>query len=107
MTDDELRQVASEFRDGVLGAGRSSDGMCFAVAMPLAGFLKAAYGVKCTLVSSDHSDNPNSEWYEHYWIRLADGRALDPTFDQFRPDEPVYIGKPTEFHASGVTQGRI
>lgn len=98
MTDDELRQVASEFRSGLLGEDRSSKAMCFAVTMPLAEYLRMAYGIECDLMSSDHSNNPDSEWYEHYWIRLADGRVLDPTFDQFRADEPVYIGEPTEFH---------
>lgn len=99
MTDDELRQFAWEFRTGILGSKGSPEGMCLAVSAPLAGLLNAC-GVTAELVESDHTDYPNSVFYEHFWIRLADGRVLDPTFDQFCSEEPVpvYIGKPTEFH---------
>ena len=97
MTDDELREISAEFRAGILSGG-SADSMCFAVSAPLAGLL-GAYGLDCDLVASDHSENPNSQWYEHYWIRLPDGRALDPTFDQFG-GPAIYLGPPTEFHAT-------
>ena len=30
----------------------------------------------------------------HIWIRLADGRVLDPTADQFGDYPPVYLGDP-------------
>lgn len=99
MTDDELRQLAYEFRVGLIGANASPEGMCYAVAAPLACLLNAC-GEKVDLIESDHSAVPECVWYEHYWIRLADGRVLDPTFDQFCSEEavPVYIGPPTEFH---------
>lgn len=97
MTDDELRSIASEFRSGIVGDGGSSDAMCFAISAPLASLL-GLYGVDCDLAKSDHSNIDNSEWHEHFWIKLADGRVLDPTFDQFGGD-PVYVGPPTEFHA--------
>lgn len=103
MTDDELVAFAWDFRVGLMGEKGSPEGMCFAVAAPLASLLCVS-GVEAELVASDHSDNPDSGWYEHYWIRLADGRVLDPTFDQFCSEEPVpiYLGKPTEFHQAGA-----
>lgn len=99
MTDDDLVAFAWDFRVGLMGEKGSPEGMCFAVSAPLASLLCVS-GVEAELVASDHSDNPDSVWYEHYWIKLADGRVLDPTFDQFCSEEPVpiYLGKPTEFH---------
>ncbi|HEU4345779.1 MAG TPA: hypothetical protein VFU31_29875 [Candidatus Binatia bacterium] len=96
-TDDEIKQIALEFRRGLLGDEGSPLGMCYAVSAPLTGLL-SFYGVPCELIQTDHSENLDSEWHAHYWIRLEDGRALDPTFDQFRAGEPVYLGEPTEFH---------
>lgn len=106
MNDAELREFAWEFRTGILGEKGSPEGMCFAVSAPLAGLLSAC-GVEAELVESDLSAHPSSVWYEHVWIRLADGRVLDPTFDQFCSEEPVpvYIGEPTEFHQSPVRHG--
>lgn len=100
MSDEDLLTFAWEFRRGMLGEKGSPEGCCFMVSAPLAGLLNAS-GVPCDVVSSDLGDLPNSDWYEHYWIRLADGRVLDPTFDQFCSEEPVpiYLGRPTEFHA--------
>lgn len=99
MTDDELRQIAWDFRVGLIGEAGSPEGMCFAVSSPLAGLLNF-YGVPVELVESDHSDHPATGYLEHWWIKLPDGRVLDPTFDQFCSEEPVpiYIGQPTEFH---------
>ena len=99
MTDEELREIAWDFRQGILGARGSPEGMCFAVSAPLVSLLNL-YGVEAELASSDHTGNPDSNFYEHFWIRLGDGRVLDPTFDQFCSEEPVpvYIGPPTEFH---------
>lgn len=101
MSDDELREIVSEFRSGLLGEGKSSEGMCFVVALPLSSYLRVCCGVDCELAKSDHTEIDNSPWHEHFWIKLSDGRVLDPTFDQFceNPGEPVYIGQPTEFHA--------
>lgn len=100
MTDEELLEVARDFRSGFdedpMFGGLV--GMCYAISAPLAGLL-SFYGVECDLVKSDHSDLEDSQWWEHHWIRLKDGRALDPTFDQFGGD-PVYLGEPTRFHRS-------
>lgn len=100
ISDEDLIEIASEFRLGLIG-DRSSEGCCFMVSAPLAALLSGVYGVPCDLVESDHSDM-GTACYEHFWIRLSDGRVLDPTFDQFCSEEPVpvYLGAPTEFHQS-------
>lgn len=89
MTDAELVEFATEFRRGILGQRDSSRSMCFAVAWPLGGLL-AVYGIETELVESDLGN------CNHIWLRLADGRALDPTADQFDGLNlpPVYLGKP-------------
>jgi len=72
------------------------------VSSPLATLLQSIYGVECELVESNHAAL-DTACYEHIWIKLADGRVLDPTFDQFCSEEPVpvYLGLPTEFHQNG------
>lgn len=99
MNDLELTAIASDFRDGILGADVAGDGNCAKVSWALAGYLRSMCGVDCETVQSDHSEMA-TDYIEHVWIRLADGRALDATFDQFCSEEPikVYLGKPTEFH---------
>lgn len=101
MTDEELIDIATDFRDGLLGPDASGDGMCAAVSWPLAGYLSALCNQPCECVQSDHSDMA-TDFIEHVWIRLPDGRALDATFDQFCTEEKVkvYLGPPTEFHAN-------
>lgn len=100
MTDADMVEIATGFRDGLLG-NRSSVGCCYMVSAPLAAMLRGVYGVPCDLVESDHT-NMDTICYTHFWIRLADGRVLDPTFDQFCADEPtqIYLGAPTIFHQS-------
>jgi hypothetical protein len=96
MTDQELVQFATEFREGILG-GRPSDWMCAAVSWPLASLL-SLHGTPCEAVESDLGE------CNHVWIRLADGRALDPTADQFNKWFPeknypaVYLGAPIDLH---------
>ncbi len=92
MTDAELIDIATEFRDGILD-GRPSKMMCYMVSAPLAGFLNF-YGLRADLIGGDLG---------HFWIRLADGRVLDPTADQFNDEgfevlPPVYLGPPTMLH---------
>ena len=91
MKDTQLVDFATEFRIGILD-GRASTNMCFAVSAPLASLLRI-HGVEAELVESDLAET------NHFWIRLADGRVLDPTADQF--DEslpPVYLGPATKIH---------
>ena len=97
MTDVELVQCATEFRQGILG-DQPSDLMCAAVSWPLAGFLRFS-GVPCEAVEGDLGH------CNHVWIKLADGRALDATADQFNrlfPQKnypPVYLGEMIDIHA--------
>lgn len=98
MTDAELIECATEFREGILD-GRDSKFMCAMVCWPLAGLL-GMYGVETETVESDLGE------CNHIWLRLKDGRALDPTADQFNwlfPDlnmPKVYLGPPlaTKIH---------
>lgn len=100
MNDRDLIQFATEFREGILG-GRPSAWTCAMVCWPLVPLLNMQ-GVKCEAVESDLSH------LNHIWIRLADGRALDPTADQFNdlfPGyalPPVYLGEPLDIHADGL-----
>ncbi|MGB3391690.1 MAG: hypothetical protein WBA88_27370 [Pseudaminobacter sp.] len=102
MTDDELVEIAKAMREGIVGTG-SSAWMCAMVCWPLAGYLRF-HGVDCDCVESDLGE------CNHIWIRLADGRALDPTADQFNrlfPDlamPPVYLGAPMTIHSAEVGQ---
>jgi hypothetical protein len=99
VTDAELIEFASEFRDGILD-GTPSDMMCAAVSWPLAALLRGG-GVSCESVETKDVETDYGS-VNHVWIRLADGRVLDPTADQFstaaRPYPPVYLGQPTELH---------
>lgn len=93
MTDTELIEFATEFRDGIL-EGRPSALMCAAVCWPMEALLNMS-GVDCRSVSADFED------YNHVWIRLADGRVLDPTADQFNEHfglalPAVYLGEPVK-----------
>lgn len=96
MTDPELIEFATEFRDGILD-GRPSDFMCAMVCWPLSTLL-GMNGVENIAVESDLGH------MNHFWLKLADGRALDPTADQFNalfPDlklPPVYLGEPIAIH---------
>lgn len=83
MSDNELRDFVNEFRVGILG-DRSSFLMCFAVCYPLQTLLDLC-GVPTELVRADFFDT------NHVWLRMEDGRIIDPTADQFGL-EPVYIG---------------
>jgi len=111
MRDAELVEIATEFRDGLIGKTTSGDGFCAVVSWPLAAYLRALHGLECECVESDLEHHLDSPCYEHVWIKLPDGRVLDATYDQFCSEEPVkvYLGKPTEFHAtpSPDTEGEM
>lgn len=102
MTDAELIDIATEVRQGIIGDGDSA-WQCAKVSWPLAGYLRFL-GIECECVESDLGH------CNHIWIRLADGRALDPTADQFNalfPDlglPPVYLGKPVAIHVMEASQ---
>lgn len=66
--------------------------MCFAVCAPLQGLLSAS-GIETEL------EGINFPEVNHYFLRLPDGRILDPTADQFGL-EPVYLGPmPLQYEA--------
>ena len=91
MTDAELLRVARGFRRGILSK-RSSNGMCCAICLPLAALLRF-YGVRCRLAEGDAGP------CNHVWIRLSDGRVLDPTYDQFGGRTAVYLGQRQDEHS--------
>lgn len=96
MTDDELIAAAQVLRREIL-EGRPSDGMCGTVSFVLQGYL-AACGEHCHIVAGE-VDVEGVAWCNHVWLRLRDGRVLDPTVDQFNATfgkswPPVYLGKP-------------
>jgi hypothetical protein len=92
--DADLIAYATEFREDILDGGESWM-RCFMVCAPLAPLLRMS-GVAVELVESDLGDT------NHVWLRLPDGRALDPTADQFEGLDlpPVYLGPPLRIHAA-------
>lgn len=98
MSDEELHRIAVDFRDGILGNGLSAS-MCFAVSAPLQCFLSMAYGYETEMAEAviivDTDDGALG--CRHWFLRLTDGRILDPTADQFKTPldtdmPPVYLG---------------
>lgn len=99
MTDAELLEFTQEFRDGILDGG-PSDMRCFMVCAPLVTLLNMS-GVPAKLEEAKSVRTVYGEC-NHVWIKLSDGRVLDPTADQFnsrrRKMPPIYLGKPTSLH---------
>ena len=107
MTDAALLTFAADFRRGLLGR-RSSRLMCAVVSGPLQGALSFA-GVETALERSEPPDEFGV--WEHLYLRLPDGRVLDPTADQFNgvlpePLPPVYLGSPLPMHSSSPSLAR-
>lgn len=99
MTDAQLVEFATEFREGILD-GRPSAWMCAMVCWPLSTLLRMN-GVENESVETDLGE------MNHIWLRLADGRALDPTADQFNwcsidKLPPVYLGEPRLIHGADL-----
>lgn len=103
MTEKELHEFVSEFRAGILPGGDSYS-MCFAVCAPLQALL-SFHGVETELIEGDFGDD--SEWW-HHWLKLSDGRIIDPTADQFSTHDrvmpEVYIGPLPEWYREGRTR---
>lgn len=102
-TDKQIIEFANEFREGILDGG-PSEMMCFAICAPLVALLQMS-GVPAEMVKGAFGD------YEHYWLKLRDGRVLDPTADQFNallpaPMPPVYLGAPTKLHGAVLTAAK-
>ncbi len=92
MSDKKLIGICKAFRKGLL-AGDSSCLMCLAVSAPLQGFL-SVIGVETDLEFVEF------DWGNHAFLKLPDGRVLDPTADQFGDLNlpPIYIGAPLSIH---------
>lgn len=89
LTDKQLIRIARDMRAGILGT-RSSVDMCMVVSAPLQSMLSALYGVVCELEEVWLDETPQGTT-NHVFLRLPDGRILDPTADQFGLD-PIYLG---------------
>jgi hypothetical protein len=93
MIDNELIEIAREFREGILD-GDEPSGRCAMVAWPLEGYL-AFLGVNIRAVKCEypHDHIMSWDWANHVWLELEDGRVLDPTADQFDIGLPaIYLG---------------
>lgn len=93
--DIALLSYSARFRSAVL-KGASSSRMCAALSGPLHAALQAK-GVDCSLEES------TLPLCNHVFLRLADGRALDVTADQFDTGggarvPAVYLGRGLEVH---------
>lgn len=98
ISDEELVAIAREFRNGVLD-GQSSEGWCAAICWPLEALLALQYGIQCNSVETELTHLDDCEASNYIWLQLSDGRALDPTIDQFGETYPdVYLGKPLDIH---------
>jgi hypothetical protein len=109
MTDEEIVAFATDFREGILD-GDDPHGRCFMVCAPMVTLLNM-YGVKCEMVEGPVT--VSTDFDNHVWLELDDGRVLDPTADQFNGSQrralpPVYLGPPTAIHRSkGVFRRRL
>ena len=102
MTDLDLIEYASKFRRAIIGDA-SSAWWCAAISAPLCASL-CAIGVPVQIVENDLGD------CNHVFLRLADGRILDPTADQFNLFNKVvlpgvYLGKPSAIHDGAASYG--
>lgn len=89
---DKLRQIVTEFREGILDGGTSAF-MCIAVCAPLEGYLRVGHGIDTHAVAGTIDLGDYN--MEHFWLETEDGTVIDPTADQFEELNlpPVYIGK--------------
>ncbi len=93
--DVEVLQYATQFRHAIIGDGDSTQ-MCAAISGPLASAF-AIKGIPALVMESDLGI------CNHVFLRLADGRILDPTADQFnwcssQSLPGVYLGPETAIH---------
>lgn len=100
MNQREIKRQATAFVKGLLG-GDSPGGMCYAVSAALQGYLSFA-GVQCGLEKCWIADRKSGHW-QHYYLRLPNGRILDPTASQFnrmlgRQMPLVYIGDKPDWY---------
>jgi len=94
MTDKQLISVARAMRRGILGK-RPSAKQCMVVSASLQGYLSAVHGVQTELITVDFPE------IDHVFLKLADGRILDPTADQFGLDA-IYLGEMPELYRGWI-----
>lgn len=102
-----LEKVCLDFRRGILGR-RSSHRMCNAICRPLQAWLSFSENLQTRTVQGlfvKHDGDPNifrwAMW--HWWLKLPDGRIIDPTADQLKryeyPAMPkVFIGERPDWY---------
>lgn len=90
MTNQELIEIATEFRKAILGR-KKPKGMCAKVSWALQGFL-SFMGEHTTAHESSVGD------WNHVYLVTESGTVIDATADQFSTDKkkypPVHVGKP-------------
>ena len=93
ITDKKLIKIVKQFRRGMLGRKCGSK-YCYMVCWPLQAYL-GLLDFHTDLVEGDVCYY--RYWIGHFWLRMDDGRIIDPTADQFstdrRPMPEIYIGK--------------
>jgi len=95
MTDKEIIRLTREFKKGLMGK-RNTKSMCFVVTFPLQGYLSFC-GLKTKLVEGEIKTNEGI--WNHYWLKLPDGRILDPTADQFNNNlSEIYLGNKSNYY---------
>lgn len=96
MNEQEIKEFALEFREGLLG-NKSSHLMCWVVTQHLS-FLLKEIGINNEIVRFDIDSNRSvepldCEVIEHYCIKIGE-KILDPTADQFGLDKVFFGHKP-------------
>ena len=99
MTDKELYRLVAGFTKGFLGK-ENSESKCFMICWPLQTYLSFC-GVKTELISGEVSSDKHL--WGHYWLKLMDGRIIDPTCDQFNIDggvkmPKIFIGEKPDYY---------
>lgn len=100
MTGTQLLSYVRTYRYGMLGRKRGSK-YCYMVCYPLQSLLSLE-GVETELIEGEVCYY--RYWIGHFWLRMTDGKIIDPTAEQFatetRKMPRVYIGpKPRWYRA--------
>lgn len=100
MNDKQILSFTKSFRSGIL-SGKPPHKMCYAICAPLSTLLRMS-GIENELIEGEIKISKNETW-GHYWLKLKDGRILDPTASQFnngttRLLPPIYLGSKPNFY---------
>lgn len=90
MTDKQLIDITKQFTKGLTGGVIKQK--CFIISSPLQSYLQFC-GIETELIKG-WVRFPDAD-YGHYWLKLKDGRILDPTAGQFDESElpKIYLGE--------------